>query len=122
MWKAFTLSRETHAVLDAGLQWRKRVTGNSTNVLLSTDSSGARILAPIGTIWGDAPWHFSRRTGGHGIGEFSTSTVGSQFRPAAPDWFGQQIEYTVLVSDSRNADQLDLFAHPPLVRVGTNQQ
>lgn len=75
-------------------------------------------MAPLGTIWGDGPWHFARKTGGHGIGEITTSTVGSQFRPAAPDWSGQRIEYTLLVTDGTNTEELDLFAHPPLVRVG----
>lgn len=75
-------------------------------------------MAPLGTLWGDGPWHFARQSGGHGIGEVTTSTVGSQFRPAAPDWSGQKIGYTLYVSDGSDTDVLDLFAHPPLVRVG----
>ena len=81
---------------------------------MGTDS----FMAPLGTIWGDGPWHFARQTGGHGIGEITTSTVGSQFRPAAPDWSGQSVSYTLLLTDGSDTDVLDLFAHPPLIRVG----
>ena len=81
---------------------------------MGTDS----FMAPLGTIWGDGPWHFGRQTGGHGIGEITTSTVGSQFRPAAPDWSGQSVSYTLLLTDGSDTDVLDLFAHPPLIRVG----
>jgi hypothetical protein len=73
-------------------------------------------MAPLGTIWGDSPWHFGRNTGGHGIGEITTTTVGSQFRPAAPDWSGKTIEYTLLYTNELEEEQLDLFAHPPYIR------
>ena len=43
--------------------------------------------------------------------------VGSQFQPAAPDWSGTRVSYTLLVTDASEGDALDLFAHPPLVRV-----
>ena len=61
---------------------------------------------------------FGLQTGGHGIGEITASTVCSQFRPAAPDWSGQSVSYTLLLTDGSDTDVLDLFAHPPLVRVG----
>ena len=75
-------------------------------------------VAPLGTIWGDGPWHVARRTGGHGIGDMVVPVVGSQFAPAAPDWAGETVEYTLLVGDDIDPDVRDLFAHPPLVRVG----
>ena len=71
---------------------------------------------------GRRPLDFGRQTGGHGIGEITTPTVGSQFRPAAPDWSGQSVSYTLLVTDGSDTDVLDLFAHPPLVRVGERPQ
>ena len=76
------------------------------------------MLAPLGTIWGDGPLHDARRTGGHGIGELITEIVGSQFRPAAPDWAGKRIQYRLLITEQRDEAALDLFANPPLVRVG----
>jgi hypothetical protein len=79
---------------------------------------GQAVLAPLGTLWGDGPWHESRRTGGHGMGDLVTAVVGSQFAPAAPDWSGAQIEYTLLVGEDLDPEVLDLFAHPPYVRVG----
>ena len=45
--------------------------------------------------------------------------VGSQFRPPAPDWSGVTVDYTLLVGEGLDDDVLDLFAHPPMVRVGS---
>lgn len=83
-----------------------------------TDRGGVTQVAPLGTLWGDSPWHDARRTGGSGMGDVVTALVGSQYRPAAPDWSGQTVSYRLLVGDGTvDAGTLDLFAHPPLVRV-----
>jgi photosystem II stability/assembly factor-like uncharacterized protein len=82
------------------------------------NDQGQAVIAPLGTLWGDAPWHDSRRIGGIGLGDLATGLVGSQFRPAAPDWSGQSVRYRLLVGDDIDEGTLDLFAHPPLVRVG----
>lgn len=78
------------------------------------------LLAPLGTLWGDPVRHDVRATGGHGAGDVITAVVGSQFRPAAPDWSGQSVTYRLLVGTdgTLSADTLTLFAHPPLVQVG----
>lgn len=75
-------------------------------------------VAPLGTLWGDGPWHEARTTGGHGIGDMVVPVVGSQFHPAAPDWAGQEVSYRLLVGEDIDPDVRDLFAHPPVVRVG----
>jgi hypothetical protein len=80
------------------------------------DRGGSTLVAPLGTLWGDGPWHDGRRTGGSGLGEAVTALVGSQYRPAAPDWSGQEIRYQLLVGEDVDPATLDLFAHPPLVR------
>lgn len=79
---------------------------------------GQAMLAPLGTLWGDGPYHDPRRTGGSGLGEVVTTLVGSQYRPAAPDWIGQRVSYTLLVGEKLNPGTMDLFAHPPLVQFG----
>ena len=89
--------------------------------MLPMRTSGDRdLIAPLGTLWGIPVRHDVRRTGGHGAGDVITPVVGSQFRPAAPDWSGQQVDYRLLVSDGERLDPgtMTLFAHPPLVRVG----
>ncbi len=83
------------------------------------ERGGQATVAPLGTLWGPGPFHDPRRTGGSGVGEVVTSMVGSQYRPAAPDWAGQAVSYRLLVTESLDADALDLFAHPPLVRAGS---
>jgi len=86
-------------------------------------TSGDRaLLAPLGTLWGDPVRHDVRRTGGHGAGDVITAVVGSQFRPAAPDWSGQTVRYRLLVGTDGSVDSgtLTLFAHPPMVRVGAH--
>ena len=89
--------------------------------MLPMRTTGDRdLIAPLGTLWGDPVRHDVRRTGGHGAGDVITPVVGAQFRPAAPDWSGQQITYRLLVSagDRIDAGTMALFSHPPLVRVG----
>jgi photosystem II stability/assembly factor-like uncharacterized protein len=81
------------------------------------DRGGRTLVAPLGTLWGDGPWHDGRHTGGSGLGESVTGLVGSQYRPAAADWSGQPIGYQLLVGEDVPAATLDLFAHPPMVRV-----
>lgn len=78
------------------------------------------LLAPLGTLWGRPVRHDVRRTGGHGAGDVITAVVGSQFRPAAPDWSGQAVRARFLVgtNDEIDAGTMALFAHPPLVQVG----
>ncbi len=86
--------------------------------LRTTD--GQAILAPLGTLWGDPVRHDVRRSGGHGAGDVITPVVGSQFRPAAPDWSGKSIRYRLLVGTDGQLDDgtLYLFSHPPMVQVG----
>jgi len=89
--------------------------------MLPMRTTGMRdLIAPLGTLWGSPVRHDVRHTGGHGAGDVITPVVGSQFRPAAPDWSGQQVSYRLLVSDGERLDTgtMTLFAHPPLVRVG----
>lgn len=82
------------------------------------EQAGKAILAPLGTLWGDSPWHDSRRTGGAGVGDVITALVGSQYRPAAPDWSGKEVRYRLLLSEDLSPGTLDLFAHPPLTIAG----
>ena len=77
---------------------------------------GDALVAPLGTLWGDGPWHEARRTGGHGIGDIVVPVVGSQFRPAAPDWGDESIRYRLLVGDEIDEAVRELFAHPPVAR------
>lgn len=89
--------------------------------MLPMRTTGDRdLIAPLGTLWGDPVRHDVRRTGGHGAGDVITPVVGSQFRPAAPDWSGQPVSYRLLVSEGERIDTgtMALFSHPPLVRVG----
>ncbi|MCP4870706.1 MAG: hypothetical protein GY898_18550 [Proteobacteria bacterium] len=82
------------------------------------ERDGVATLAPLGTLWGTGPWHNGRSTGGSGLGEIATLLVGSQFRPAAPDWAGKTVQYCLLVGEGLERDALVLFAHPPVVVVG----
>ncbi len=93
-------------------------TRTSPAFLPLSNEGGAGVLAPMGTLYGDPPWHESRRTGGHGIGDLVTPLVADTFQPAAPDWSGKDVEYRLLVGDGIDDATLDLFAHPPWVRVG----
>ncbi|MFH1468318.1 MAG: hypothetical protein ABIO70_28275 [Pseudomonadota bacterium] len=79
---------------------------------------GRALLAPLGTLWGPPPRHAARHLGGHGLGDVSVGLVGSQFRPAAPDWSGTVPSYRLLVGEDIDPGTLDLFAHPPFVKVG----
>ena len=83
---------------------------------------GTALLAPLGTLWGDPVRHDVRRTGGHGIGDVAVGIIGSQFSPAAPDWSGRSVSYRLLVGSDIDPGTLDLFAHPPLVRLGTTSE
>ncbi|MEZ4440121.1 MAG: hypothetical protein R3B72_13575 [Polyangiaceae bacterium] len=80
------------------------------------DDMGA-VFAPLGTLWGDTPWHFGRRIGGHGTGDL-VGILTPQFNPTAPDWSGKAVTYTLLVGEGIDEAALDLYAHPPLCRVG----
>lgn len=82
------------------------------------EQGGKAVMAPLGTLWGDSPWHDSRRTGGLGVGDVVTALVGAQYRPAAPDWSGKDVRYRLLLGEDLDPGTLDLFAHPPLVLVG----
>ncbi|MFT4622947.1 MAG: hypothetical protein ACI8PZ_001603 [Myxococcota bacterium] len=79
------------------------------------NEGGEGLLAPLGTMWADGPFHEARRTGGLGTGDRVVPIVGSQFRPAAPDWAGTQVLYRLLVHDQADHALLDLFAHGPVV-------
>jgi len=82
------------------------------------ERGGDAVLAPLGTLWGVGPWHDGRSVGGSGLGEIATMLVGSQFRPAAPDWAGKTVTYRLLVGSDLGHDALVLFAHPPVAVVG----
>ncbi len=82
------------------------------------NDEGQALIAPLGTLWGDTPWHDARRIGGIGLGDLVTALAGDQMYPAAPDWSGAQVSYTLWVHDELDEGVADLFAHPPLVRVG----
>ncbi len=82
------------------------------------NDQGTATMAPLGTLWGATPWHDARRTGGLGLGDLFTTITGSQMYPAAPDWSGETVTYTLLVGENTSEAVMDLFAHPPLVRVG----
>lgn len=80
---------------------------------------GQAVFAPLGTLWGPPIRHDVRRTGGHGMGDVSTAVIGSQFRPAAPDWSGKTVRYRLLVGAGElDRGTMELFAHPPLVQIG----
>ncbi len=81
------------------------------------NDDGRAVFAPLGTLWGDTPWHFGRRIGGVGVGDI-VGIITPQFNPAAPDWSGKTVRYRLLVGADITEDALDLFAHPPLVRAG----
>ena len=82
------------------------------------NDDGQAVLAPLGTLWGDTPWHDARRIGGIGLGDLVTALAGDQMYPAAPDWSGADVSYTLWVNDELDEAIADLFAHPPMVRVG----
>jgi len=104
---------------DEVLSVSHRVTERTSMAFLPLSAEGDHtLLAPLGTLYGPSPWHDGRRTGGHGMGELVTSVVGSQFAPAAPDWSGRAVHYRLLIGDDLAPDILELFAHPPHVRVG----
>ena len=85
---------------------------------LRTSTSDA-VLAPLGALWGPAPVVDARRLGGLGLAWHLSEAIGSQFRPQAPDWAGQTVSYRLLLGLGEvDPGTLDLFAHPPLVRVG----
>ncbi|MCB9677159.1 MAG: hypothetical protein H6737_18725 [Alphaproteobacteria bacterium] len=75
------------------------------------------LIAPLGTLWGDPPWHDGQRTGGSGLADLVTPLIGSQFTPSAPDWAGQHVEYRMWITADVPPELLVLFAHPPVVRV-----
>jgi len=107
-----------HCAGGATLSIAHRVVERTSLAFAPLRTKGERaIVAPLGTLWGDPPWHDARRIGGLGMGDILTGAVGSQFRPSAPDWAGKKITYTLLVGDDLDPDTLDLFAHPPQVRV-----
>ena len=112
--------------------WASVTCGNGSTIQVSHDvnlrtslaflpmrtTARTDILAPLGTFWGPPPRHDSRRTGGHGAADIVVPAVGSQFHPAAPDWSGRGVHYRLLVGEDISEGTLDLFAHPPLIRVG----
>ncbi len=105
---------------DAPIQIAHAATERTSLAMLPLRNiDGQALVAPLGTLWGPPIRHDVRRTGGHGMGDVSTAVIGSQFRPAAPDWSGATVRYRLLVGDgSVDEGTLSLFAHPPLVRVG----
>jgi len=77
---------------------------------------GVATVAPLGTLYGVGEWHDGRSTGGSSLGEVATFLVGSQFRPAAPDWAGKTVTWRLLVAEPETPwDVLELWAHPPVV-------
>jgi hypothetical protein len=82
------------------------------------NDDGQALFAPLGTLWGDTPWHFGRRIGGHGAGDM-VGILTPQFNPTAPDWSGKAVNYRLLLGSGIEPAVLELFAHPPLVRAGS---
>ncbi len=110
---------ELHCADGTDIQVAHRVTDRSSLAfapLRTVDDTA--LLAPLGTLWGDPVRHDTRRTGGHGIGDVAVGIIGSQFFPAAPDWSGETVSYRLLVGTDIDHGTLDLFAHPPMVRIG----
>lgn len=77
---------------------------------------GEGLLVPLGTLWGDPPWHDGARTGGTGMADLVTPLIGGQFRPPAPEWAGNPVVLRMWVTQNVDPEWLDLFAKPPLVR------
>ena len=95
--------------------------GERTSIgpLVLRNEGGQALFAPLGTLWGAPPFHGARRIGGYGVGDIVYQIIGDNFyQPVAPDWSGATFSYRLLVGSSIEAGTLDLFAHPPLVRVG----
>jgi hypothetical protein len=91
----------------------------SLGPLVLRNDEGKALFAPLGTLWGTPPFHGARRIGGYGVGDIVYQIIGDNFyQPVAPDWSGAAVTYRLLVGSSIETGTLDLFAHPPLVRVG----
>jgi len=121
-WNGQSADGWAEAACATGRSWQlaHRVAERSSMGFLPVRNEGGdALLAPLGALWGDGPWHEGRQLGGHGIGDLVVPVVGSQFRPPAPDWSGVTVDYTLLVGEGLDDDVLDLFAHPPMVRVGS---
>lgn len=99
-----------------------RVVDRTSMGMLPVRTDGASaLLAPLGTLWGDTPWHDGRRIGGFGLGDI-VGIIAPQFNPSAADWAGKRIRYTLFVGDdAADTALLERFAHPPMVRVGAYQ-
>lgn len=111
-WAALTCADGAVIALshDAGLR-------SSLGLLPIRTTGGQTLLAPLGALWGPAPIVDVRRTGGLGVAWHGSEAIGSQFRPQAPDWAGQEIRYRLLVGDDGlDEGTLALFARPPRVR------
>ncbi|MEZ4320706.1 MAG: hypothetical protein R3F61_24710 [Myxococcota bacterium] len=81
------------------------------------NDGGDGLVAPLGTLWGDPPWHDAQRTGGTGLSDIVTPLIGSQFTPSAPDWAGKNVSYRMWLTADVPGELLELFSHPPVVRV-----
>jgi len=90
---------------------------SSLGMLSLRNNGGDGLLAPLGTLWGKSPWHDAARTGGTGIGDLVTPLIGGQFEPSAPDWAGREVSYRLWITADIDPELLDLFSHPPVVRV-----
>jgi hypothetical protein len=91
----------------------------SLGPLVVANDEGQALIAPLGTLWGTPPFHDARRMGGYGVGDIVYQIIGDNFyQPVAPDWSEAALSYRLLVDSSVDSGTLDLFAHPPLVRVG----
>jgi hypothetical protein len=104
-----------------GIDWQiAHDTTSRTSIAFAPlhNEASQAFVAALGTLYGDAPWHNPRRTGGHGYGDLLVPAVADTFQPAAPDWAGATVHYRLLLGDGLDPDVLDLFAHPPMVRVG----
>ena len=87
-------------------------------LVLRNDGRSA-LFAPLGTLWGNPPFHSARRSGGFGVGDVVYQIIGdNMFQSVAPDWSEATVQYRLLVGESIDSGTLDLFAHPPLVRSG----
>ncbi len=91
----------------------------SIGPLVLRNQGGQASFAPLGTFWGNPPFHAARRIGGYGAGDIVYQIIGdNMFQAVAADWPGASVQYRLLVGSSVDSGTLDLFAHPPLVRTG----
>lgn len=89
---------------------------SSMGMLSLRNDANLGLLAPLGTLWGDPPWHDGPRSGGTGMADLVTPLIGGQFQPSAPAWAGKDVHLRLWVTTNTDPEILDLYARPPIVR------